>query len=593
MNPTFSTLISILVGIAVPLSAVYLVERFDVFESANRRIILISLVYGATVAFFGAYLLNTLTIDMLKQAGMSSASAYDTVRGLTAPLIEETLKSLILVFLIRRPSFKYAVDGAIYGFSVGVGFSVAENLLYISQSPGAALGLTISRVLSTSLMHASVSALVGFMLGRLRRIETGRAATIPLLGILIAVTVHILYNNLVNTLDGAALLLLAIGIGVGSAAVIVLLMNRGQARERERMKTALSEDATGVSQGEVMAIQRMGGASLEESLRELGGQIGDENVALIRRLLVTQANIGILRNNLASANASPRLKEAWQREISLRQREFQEIRGELNRSALDFMQRMFPADDAALQSWAAAELAQSDSAGLHLFDMFMRSSGLSENLTAAELEDRAQRLKRIELFSAVDLADLENLSRGINVIEYADGVQLFEQGTEGDAMYLVDAGRLAIFTVDAHGQERPLRVFEPGSVVGELAVLDGQPRSARGRSSGPLTALVLRREMFRMYVQSRPQVILAVMRALSEKGRYTTAQVERAVQQVSSIAHGRYNEAALLAGETVQADVKVNFAPSRSTQVELNDALADLARSLARREQSQHDGATP
>jgi RsiW-degrading membrane proteinase PrsW (M82 family)/CRP-like cAMP-binding protein len=589
MNATLSLLISALVGIAVPLGAVYLVERFDVFQSASRRNLLISLVYGATVAFFGAYALNTLTVQILQGTGLTSAASFDTVRRLTAPILEELLKSLVLIWLIRQPSFKYAVDGAIYGFAVGVGFSVAENLLYISQTPNAALGLTISRVLSTSLMHASVSALVGFMLGRLRRTQLGQG-TLPLLGIVIAVSVHILYNNLVNTLEGAALLLLAIGIGLGSATIIVLLMNRDQARERERMTTALAEDATGVSQGEMMAVKRMGGASLEDSLKELGDQIGEDNVSLIRRLMVTQANIGILRNNLAGANVSPRLKKAWQDEIAQRQLEFQEIRGELNRSALDFMQRMFPADDAALQSWAAAELAQTDSAGLHLFDMFMRSSGLSENLTADQLEDRAERLQRIELFSAVDLADLENLSRGINVIDYADGTQLFEQGSEGDAMYLVDRGNLAIFTVDAQGHERPLRVFEPGSVVGELAVLDGQPRSARARASGPLTALVLRREMFRMYVQSRPQVILAVMRALSEKGRYTTGQVEKAVQQVSSIARGHYSEAASLAAESA-AQAKVQFAPSRSTQIDVTDALADLARTLAKRENTLRDEA--
>jgi CRP-like cAMP-binding protein len=256
------------------------------------------------------------------------------------------------------------------------------------------------------------------------------------------------------------------------------------------------------------------------------------------------------------------------------------------------MQRMFPSDDATLQSWAADELAQADSAGLHLFDMFMRSSGLSENLTVDQLEDRAARLQRIELFSAVDLADLENLSRGINVIDYADGTQLFEQGSEGDAMYLVDRGNLAIFTVDAQGSERPLRVFEPGSVVGELAVLDGQPRSARARASGPLTALVLRRDMFRMYVQSRPQVILAVMRALSEKGRYTTGQVEKAVQQVGSIARGHYSEAASLAAESA-AQAKVQFAPSRSTQIDVTDALADLARTLAQRENTLRDEAQP
>lgn len=580
MNSTFGLLISILVGIAVPLAAVYLVERFDVFQSASRRNILISLVYGATVAFFGAFALNTLTVELLTAAGVPNAQAYDIVRRLTAPIIEELLKSLVLIWLVRQPSFKYAVDGAIYGFSVGVGFAVAENLLYISQSPNAALGLTISRVLSTTLMHASVSAVVGFMLGRLRRAERGQRA-LPIAGILIAVSVHILYNNLVLTLTGVGLLLVAIVIGVGSAAVIVVLMNRDQAHEKEGMREALNEGATGVSVGEAMAIQRMGGASLEEKMKELSTQIGEDNVALIRRLLVTQANIGILRNNLAATNVPARLREAWEREIGERQQEFTEIRGELNRSALDYMQRLFPADDATMQAWAADELAKSDSAGLHLFDMFMRSSGLSESLTAEQLEDRAERLRRIDYFAGVDLADLENLSRGITVTHYAEGDRLFDQGEAGDAMYLVDEGQLSICTVDELGRETFLRTFAPGAVVGEIAVLDGQARTARAKASGPLTTLVLRRDMFRMYIQSRPQVNLAVLRQLVEKNRYTTAAFEGLIQQAGYISSGRFEDAANAPAlkplsNQVESELALEEAGAKASE-----AMTDYARSLA------------
>jgi CRP-like cAMP-binding protein len=313
-------------------------------------------------------------------------------------------------------------------------------------------------------------------------------------------------------------------------------------------------------------------------------------------LLVTQANIGILRNNLASANVSPRLREAWEREIAERQQEFQDIRGELNRSALDYMQRMFPSDDATMQKWAADELAKSDSAGLHLFDMFMRSSGLSENLTADQLVDRAERLHRIDFFSGVDLADLENLSRGIAVTTYAPGDRLFDAGEEGDAMYLVDSGKLAIFRVDDQGREQLFRTFSEGSIVGEIAVLDGGPRSASARADGPLTALVLRREMFRMYVQSRPQVIVAVLRELVEKNRFTTGTVERGVQQISDIARGHY-QAVAQAAEAPVAAPRSSQEPdselSAAVGLKLQQRLADFARTLAERDETQAAGQAP
>ena len=63
--------------------------------------------------------------------------------------------------------------GAIYGFGVGIGFAVAENIFYLSNdAQGAGPMLAISRVLSTSLMHATASSLVGISLGGLRRKPT-------------------------------------------------------------------------------------------------------------------------------------------------------------------------------------------------------------------------------------------------------------------------------------------------------------------------------------------------------------------------------------------------------------------------------------
>jgi CRP-like cAMP-binding protein len=128
--------------------------------------------------------------------------------------------------------------------------------------------------------------------------------------------------------------------------------------------------------------------------------------------------------------------------------------------------------------------------------------------------------------------------------------------------------------------------FPPGAVVGEIAVLDGQPRTARARAQGDLTALVLRREMFRMYVQSRPQVIMAVLRQLVDKNRYTTRTVEQGVQQVSNIARGEYMQAAVVGGDMLSSMTGSSVSDSELNAAvgdQLNSALAELARSLAQR----------
>ena len=75
---------------------------------------------------------------------------------------------------MRRPKFTYFVDGAIYGFAIGIGFAVFENYEYIAGS-SAALNTAIGRVISTNLIHATASAIIGIAFGLARfQHTTGR-----------------------------------------------------------------------------------------------------------------------------------------------------------------------------------------------------------------------------------------------------------------------------------------------------------------------------------------------------------------------------------------------------------------------------------
>ncbi len=103
---------------------------------------------------------------------LESGVNYETLTRITAPIIEEILKALILIYLIQHPRFRYIVDGAVYGIAVGIGFALSENLfIYLPGAGDAVLVTAISRTLSTSLMHATASGLVGISLGRLRRVH--------------------------------------------------------------------------------------------------------------------------------------------------------------------------------------------------------------------------------------------------------------------------------------------------------------------------------------------------------------------------------------------------------------------------------------
>jgi CRP-like cAMP-binding protein len=209
----------------------------------------------------------------------------------------------------------------------------------------------------------------------------------------------------------------------------------------------------------------------------------------------------------------------------------------------------------------------------------------------------ADSLSSIQIFKNVSLADLENLGRAIKVQQFKDGEMLFDEGDEGDAMYMIEEGGISIFSVDSRGREKSLRTFGPGNVVGDFAVLDGQPRSARARAQGSLKALVLQRQMFKMFIQSRPQVILAVMKVLAEKARFTTRSVEESIHNISRVAQGNYAavaqlDMAPLVASAPSTQLSASAPETEVTEVSntvhssLTQAFANFARKLQGREQA-------
>jgi RsiW-degrading membrane proteinase PrsW (M82 family)/CRP-like cAMP-binding protein len=564
-------LVAYAIALLIPSFAFYLIHALDLFRTSNTRTILICAAWGALIAYPLAALVNG---ELHTLIGMGLVSS------LAAPFVEEIFKALILVYLIRQPSFHYFVDGAIYGFGAGIGFSVVENLAYISATPSPLLAIT--RVLSTSLMHAMTSGIVGVSLGRLRR---SRMRILPLLGIGMAIAIHVIYNSIVNTLTGGALLILVIVIGVGGAGIIGLQILYGLRAEKALFTRTLGLQSD-VSAGERQAIQQLGGASIEMILRQLSTTFGDENVAFIRRLLITEANIGILQNNLTSCSVTGRLREAWEAEIASLQVESQRLRRQMGRSVFGYLSSLFPTEDTKTWVYLQEQFAQYDPTMVHTFDMFMRFAELAKKFTPQQLAEMAERLSRIDIFRNISLADLENLSRAIEFESHPDGTLIFDKGDEGDALYLIEAGTITIYALDHAQNEKYLRTFRAGQVVGDFAVLDGEKRSARARAQGELSVMVLRRGVFQMFLQSRPQVMLAVLAVLADRSRYTMQAVETTIQTLSAIAQGDYT-CAVPETAPLEAEVALTEIPA-DVRTLVDRSLARFALKLQVREQENN-----
>src|SRR5258708_23448598 len=204
---SITLIISYIIAIAVPAFAIYMIFALDLYGTGKGSTVLIALIWGAVGAFGLAYVINSAIIPY---------TGFVILATRLAPFIEESLKAVILVYFVGQPRFRYIVDGAVYGFAVGIGFAVSENFLYLSSLPANGNGtlvLAIIRVLSSSLMHATASAIVGISLGHLRRSRNSSHVACSLGGIAIPITLHLIFNNLLTKLHGTALLLLAIAIG--------------------------------------------------------------------------------------------------------------------------------------------------------------------------------------------------------------------------------------------------------------------------------------------------------------------------------------------------------------------------------------------
>jgi len=522
------------IALLVPAVALYLMSLLDLYGTGKYETFFICMGWGATIAFGLSYTVNNVFIENI---------GYENVTRFTAPIIEEIFKSIILWYFVTRPRFRYLVDGAVYGFAAGTGFAVMENFFFIQGSDDA-LGVAISRVLTASLMHATASGMVGIGMGRLRR---SNLRGLPkygwaLFGMLAAMLLHMGYNNAVQIegLGAQYLLLIGIMIGIGGSVIIGVIINQGLAEEKENFRQTLGLQV-GITSAETSAVQQLGSAAMENILKDLAAFFGETKAEKIRQLLVLQANIGILQRNL-SAPASERMKASWQAEVDELRQKVDQLRNEIGVYVMSFLRGIFPTSDTDMWRAISTSAAEYDPGHVHKFDVFMLASRSIGTEDVARMERLGRTLQAIDIFQHVDLADLENLSRAVVERHFDDGALIFRQGDEGDAMYLIESGGVDIFITDDANNEKFIRTFPHGAVVGEMALLDGQPRSATGRAHGPTRLLVLRRQHFNMFVNSRPHVMLAVLRYLAEKVRYTTKVVEDAIENAAAIARGDYEQ---------------------------------------------------
>lgn len=136
--------------------------------------------------------------------------------------------------------------------------------------------------------------------------------------------------------------------------------------------------------------------------------------------------------------------------------------------------------------------------------------------------------RRVELFRTLDDADLTELLRAIRPMEVAAGELIFREGEAGEAAYAIQTGRVEILVGRNRGEVK-VAELSAGDVLGELALLDGSPRSASARALTDVTLFRIDQGEFEFLRRNlRPaayKIIRSISVALCERLRETNARM--------------------------------------------------------------------
>jgi CRP/FNR family cyclic AMP-dependent transcriptional regulator len=102
---------------------------------------------------------------------------------------------------------------------------------------------------------------------------------------------------------------------------------------------------------------------------------------------------------------------------------------------------------------------------------------------------------------------------------------VFWVGDDGDALYVVESGQVAITAPDERGDHIALETLGPGGVFGEISLLDGGPRTATVRANTDVSVLVLRRDAFHAFLRQRPDVAIDILQIMGARQRTSTAAI--------------------------------------------------------------------
>jgi CRP/FNR family transcriptional regulator, cyclic AMP receptor protein len=140
----------------------------------------------------------------------------------------------------------------------------------------------------------------------------------------------------------------------------------------------------------------------------------------------------------------------------------------------------------------------------------------------------AKDLRRSVLFSDLTDVEIDSIKNLIFEKEYRKGTALFFEGMAGGIMYLVKEGSVDIFKKKGM-EELPLATLGPGDFVGEMSLIDDEPRSAAAKVNEASVLMVITKKNFQDILRASPEgankILISFLKILSKRLRETNRKI--------------------------------------------------------------------
>lgn len=132
------------------------------------------------------------------------------------------------------------------------------------------------------------------------------------------------------------------------------------------------------------------------------------------------------------------------------------------------------------------------------------------------LNEEVELLRNIPLFANIEPSKLKLLAFTSERVAYEPGQELFHQGDDGDAAYIIIGGEADII-IETDNGPFTVATFKRNDIVGEIAILCDVPRTATVLVKDKLETLVISKELFYRLVMEFPQIAVEIMRELAQR----------------------------------------------------------------------------